>query len=170
MADSTVTINGLEFTLERELNASRSAVWEAWTNPDKLAKWWGPRGWTTSIEQFNFIPGGFWLYCMKCIDENQTEWFGQESWGKATFKNINPQDSFDYIDEFSDSEGNSTPGMPVSTTTLEFIETADDKTLLRSTTTFESEEALKQVIDMGMEQGIKETWDRLAETVEKVQI
>ena len=54
--------------------------------------------------------------------------------------------------------------MPVSETTLQFVE-EDGGTKLVSVTTFENEEALKTVMDMGMLEGITQTWDRLDDLV-----
>jgi uncharacterized protein YndB with AHSA1/START domain len=167
MSETIVTVDGTVFTMKRELNAPLDRVWEAWADPDILAKWWGPRGWETTIKSFDFTENGVWHYCMKCVDEKQGEWFGQESWGKATFKSIQPKNKFVYLDEFSDAEGNSNAEMPAIEIHMTFEETPDGKTVVTSASDFGSPEALKKVMEMGMEQGAKETWDRLAETVEK---
>jgi uncharacterized protein YndB with AHSA1/START domain len=151
--------------MERLLDAPRDRVWQAWADPEVLAKWWGPRGWETEIKTFEFKPGGVWHYGMKCVDERQGEFFGQVSWGKATFVEVNEPDNFVYKDEFADEEGNVNPEMPVMTITMDFIE-EDGKTRLRSTGVFDTEEGYNKVIAMGVEQGAAETWDRLAETVE----
>jgi uncharacterized protein YndB with AHSA1/START domain len=80
------------------------------------------------------------------------------------FSAIHPIDGFSYTDYFCDENGVVTEGMPVSTTRMQFIE-EEGRTKIISTTTFESEDALKAVMDMGMLQGITETWDRLEEVV-----
>lgn len=153
--------------VERVFDAPSSKVWEAWSNADILAKWWGPRGWETTIKKFEFKPGGVWHYCMKCVDESQGEWFGQESWGIATFKEINPQERFMYEDAFTDLSGEPNPEMPITPVTNVFEETSDGKTKVTSTTRYSSDKDLQTVVDMGAEQGIEETWDRLAELIEK---
>lgn len=154
-----------ELVIERVFDAPRERVWSAYTDPEKLAKWWGPRGWETTIKEFNFRPGGVWHYCMKCVDKNQGEYYGQESWGKALYKEIDEPDSFVYIDYFSDAEGTQNESMPVATITMTFI-VDGDKTKLISRGVYESEPALQQVIAMGIEQGIGETLDRLEEFVQ----
>jgi uncharacterized protein YndB with AHSA1/START domain len=73
-----------------------------------------------------------------------------------------------YIDYFSDAEGNESDGLPASEITLNFEE-YEGKTKVVSRAQFGSAEALKTVIDMGMEQGITETWDRLAEHLQSLQ-
>ncbi len=35
-------------------------VWEAWTDPKQVALWWGPNGFSTTIEQMDVRPGGVW--------------------------------------------------------------------------------------------------------------
>lgn len=146
--------------VERTFNAPRNKVWEAFTNPELLAKWWGPRGWETEIKHMDFSDGGHWHYGMKCTDPAQEDWYGKTSWGKSIYKNITPQDSFEYTDMFCDENGTTTPGMPVSHTKLTFKDDGG-ATILTSKTEYETPEALAQVIEMGMEEGLSQTWDRL---------
>ncbi len=47
-----------EIVLTREFDASRELVWEAWTQPEHLARWWGPDGCTTTIHEMDVRPGG----------------------------------------------------------------------------------------------------------------
>jgi uncharacterized protein YndB with AHSA1/START domain len=164
MGDTTFTKDRAIKTLkmERVFDAPRERVWQAWTT-DEINKWWGPRGWETTSKHMDFKQGGYWLYGMKCVDENQGEWFGQESWGKAVYKEIDEPNKFVYEDHFVDAEGNETEGMQVDMTiTVEFVE-EDGKTRVISSTVFGTEEEYDKVIAMGVEQGAGETWDRLAE-------
>jgi uncharacterized protein YndB with AHSA1/START domain len=50
--------NNRELNLDRTYNAPRSKVWEAWTDPKRIAKWWGPRGVTNPVCEFEAKPGG----------------------------------------------------------------------------------------------------------------
>ncbi|MEM9545710.1 MAG: SRPBCC domain-containing protein [Bacteroidota bacterium] len=50
--------------IERTLNAPIELVWEAWTNPEHIVKWWNPRGSDTTIEKHEFKVGGEWRYSM----------------------------------------------------------------------------------------------------------
>ncbi|MBN9522288.1 SRPBCC domain-containing protein [bacterium] len=49
---------------ERVFSASPRAVFAAFEQPDQLARWWGPKGFTNSFEQFEFTPGGRWVFTM----------------------------------------------------------------------------------------------------------
>jgi uncharacterized protein YndB with AHSA1/START domain len=146
------------FVYERIINAPRERVWQAWTDPRQLEKWWGPRGWTTTIYTMDVRPGGKWHYCMR-QDED-----GMESWGLSTYKEVTAPSRLTYDDAFSDKDGNVNPQMPVMPIEVQFIE-QDGKTRLYSITHLDSAETLAQLKEMGMEQGLSETWDRLEELV-----
>lgn len=49
---------------ERVLSADVQAVFAAFERPDRLARWWGPRGFTNTFERFEFEPGGHWVFVM----------------------------------------------------------------------------------------------------------
>lgn len=155
-------IDGRELVLERVFDAPRELVFKAFSESERLKQWWGPRGWTLPVCNVDFRPGGVWHYCMKCTDKNQGEFYGMESWGKAVYQEIIENEKIVYTDYFSDAEGNEAEGMPPSQITVIFTE-EEGRTKLVSRAVFDSTEALKTVLDMGMEQGISETWDRLDE-------
>ena len=58
-------------TLKRTLNAPIKLVWDAWTQPDHIAQWWGPKGMTTKIIEHDFRVGGQWKYTMDMPDGNE---------------------------------------------------------------------------------------------------
>lgn len=56
--------NSNELTLTRVFDAPVNLVWEAWTDPKKVAKWWGPRGFTITTKSKDLRSGGKWIYTM----------------------------------------------------------------------------------------------------------
>ena len=56
--------NVKELTLTRVLNAPRELVFKAWTDPEMLADWWGPRGFTAPVCEIDLRPGGALRICM----------------------------------------------------------------------------------------------------------
>ncbi|NEW05346.1 SRPBCC domain-containing protein [Paenibacillus sp. SYP-B3998] len=168
MSNKMITkVEGQELILERVFEAPRELVFKAFSEAEHLKHWWGPRGWTLTVCTVDFRPGGIWHYCMKCIDEKQGDFYGYESWGKAVYQEIVETEKIVYLDYFSDAEGNEAEGMPSSQITMTFV--ADEgKTKLISRARYASTEALKAVLEMGMEQGITETWDRLAEHLQTI--
>lgn len=53
-----------EIKVERLFDAPRDLVFKAWSDPEHLIKWWGPRGFTNTFHTFNMTPGGIWKYVM----------------------------------------------------------------------------------------------------------
>ncbi|MHA7963834.1 SRPBCC domain-containing protein [Paenibacillus sp. CAU 1782] len=161
-------VEGTLLTLEREFDAPKELVFEVHSSAEHLKQWWGPRGWELTHCSIDFRPGGVWHYCMTCKDKNQGEYFGMESWGKGIYKTIDAPNEIQYTDYFSDAEGNIAEGMPPSQNVWEFKALEGNRTLLVNKARYESEEAIRQVLEMGMEQGIDETLDRLDEYLQSL--
>ncbi|MFS0838802.1 SRPBCC family protein [Paenibacillus sp. 1P03SA] len=164
----TSKVEDKTLTLERVFNAPRELVFQAFTQAEHLKHWWGPRGWTIPVINLDFRVGGVWHYCMKCEDKNQGDFYGMESWGKAVYSEIQAPEKIVYTDYFSDAEGNVAENMPATVCTLNFVE-VEGGTKVINTAEYATAESLKQVMDMGMLQGITETWDRLVEHLERIQ-
>lgn len=152
--------------LERVFNAPRELVFKMFKDPEHLKHWWGPRGWELPVCKMEFRPEGVWHYCMKCVDKNQGQYFGMEAWGKGVYKEIKEPERIVYTDYFSDADGNINKSLPATFVTMDFIDQGG-KTKLVSRSEYVSAEALKTVMDMGMLQGITETWDRLEERLKE---
>jgi len=65
------------FRHSREIPATPTAVFAAFSDPARLARWWGPSGFSNSFHTFEFHPGGRWLFTMHGPDgkdyPNQSE-------------------------------------------------------------------------------------------------
>jgi uncharacterized protein YndB with AHSA1/START domain len=48
----------------RVVNAPPSIVFKAWTEPERLERWWGPNGFTSTISVYDLRPGGRWVFVM----------------------------------------------------------------------------------------------------------
>ncbi|WP_428194442.1 SRPBCC domain-containing protein [Deinococcus saxicola] len=127
-----------------------------------MRHWWGPRGWEVTHCTVVLRPGDKWHYCMKCVDRNQGDFHGMESWGLAIYDEIVAPERLVYTDYFSDAEEAMNTDLPTSQTTLIFVDLGDSTQII-SCSMYGTEDALKTVMDMGMLQGITQTWDRLAE-------
>ena len=68
-----------EYVLEREFNAPREMVWKAWTDPELLARWYGPNI-ETVIHEFDLREGGVW--------HNEMIWGGSSKYQKVVFKEV----------------------------------------------------------------------------------
>ena len=144
-----------EILVTRTFDAPRDLLWQMWTQAEHLQHWWGPEGWSLPICEVDFRPGGSWFYCMQGPD-------GMQSCGKATYLGIDPPKRLVYEDAFTDAEGNVLEGMPLAHITLEFVE-AGDKTTVLNTVRYPSKAERDAVLEMGVEAGIDQTWNRLDE-------
>lgn len=68
---TTNDIENRTLSLKRTFNAPIALVWEAWTQPEHIAHWWGPKGMETRVIEHNFSVGGEWKYAMAMPDGNE---------------------------------------------------------------------------------------------------
>src|SRR5579871_3611966 len=94
-----------EITLRRVINAPRQLVFQAWTDPELLAKWWGPRGVTNPECEIDLRPGGE-LNVVMLAGEAMGELAGQRWPMKATFKEIVEPEKLVFINQALDNDGN----------------------------------------------------------------
>lgn len=107
-----------ELEIVRVFNAPRELVWKAWTEPERLMQWWGPKTYTAPVWKMDFREGGTYLYCMKSAE-------GQEFWGTGTYKEIIPNEKIVWTDSFADADGNK-----VNAQSLGFPDTWPDELLV----------------------------------------
>jgi uncharacterized protein YndB with AHSA1/START domain len=98
------------FVISRVFNAPREQVWKAWTEPERLKQWWGPKGFSVHTCKVDLRPGGVFLYGMKAPD-------GADMWGKFVYRKIEAPRRLEFIVSFSDPKGGVTrhpasPGWP----------------------------------------------------------
>lgn len=151
--EATTDVSERELVMERVFNAPRELVFKAWTEPEHLAHWWGSKGWTLPVCTVDLRPGGEWHYCMRGPE-------GEESWGKATYREIVPPERLVYVDAFSDAEGNVNPALPQMVIAVEFFE-HEGQTKVVSRSLFATVEERDTVLAMGAVEGMNETLDRL---------
>lgn len=68
---STSQANNRTLSLNRTLNAPIKLVWEAWTQPEHIVMWWGPKGMDTKVIKHDFKAGGAWEYVMQMPDGSE---------------------------------------------------------------------------------------------------
>ena len=115
------------YVLERIFDAPRGLVWQTWTDPKLLHRWYGPNV-ETIIHQFDLKPGGAWL--------NEMKWGGKSDFSKMLFQEVTQREKLVWHHSSTDSNWNiiTSPMMPdwprVLLTTVIF-ENRGDKTSVR---------------------------------------
>lgn len=87
-----------EFVITRTFDAPRDLVFRAWTEGDRLARWFGPTGFTMLSSTLDLRPGGVFHYGMRSPD-------GKAMWGKWTFREVVPPERLVVVVSFSDEAG-----------------------------------------------------------------
>ena len=142
-------------TLRREFLANRQFVWDCYTKSELLDQWFSPKPMTTKTKAMEFREGGHWHYAM--VDPNGTEY-----WGYTEYQTIKPIDFYNSLDAFSNEQGEINKDYPRAKWKVTFTDKAEN-TLVETLVQYNSLQDLETVIQMGMEQGMKMTLEKLDE-------
>jgi len=99
---ATQTANSLDVVVTRVFDAPVEEVWKAWTDSEKVMRWWGPTGFTAPVARIDFRVGGKSLVCMRA----PKDFGGQDFYNTWTYQKIKPYESIEMIFTFSDKDGN----------------------------------------------------------------
>jgi uncharacterized protein YndB with AHSA1/START domain len=154
MTATVTTPTDREIHIERVFDAPRDKVFAAFTNPELIPEWWGPRGTTTIVDEMDVRPGGSWRFVGRGADGSETAFRG-------TYREITAPERIVQTFEWE--------GMPghVSVETAVF-EDLGDRTRLVATSLFHTSEERDGMLHSGMEGGMNETYDRLDEVLARL--
>jgi uncharacterized protein YndB with AHSA1/START domain len=142
-----------EIRITRVYDAPVRMVWDAWTDPEKVGKWWGPRGFTLTTKSKELRPGGRWIYTMHGPD-------GTDYPNIATYHEVVPMKRLVY------DHGGNEERQKLFTVTATFSE-SDGKTTLDMTMAFDTAAIAAESRVFIKKAGGNGTWDRLAEFLEE---
>ncbi len=145
VTEVTTDPEALTMTLTADFAAPVTRLWEAFTDPRQLERFWGPPGWPASFPRFEFTAGGRAVYAM-------TSPQGEKSYGSWEFLEIDEPRGFTVMDNFANEEGAPLDGMPVMRVVFRF-EPTDTGSRLVNVSYFASAEALEQVLAFGAVEG-----------------
>jgi len=141
-------LDQLTITIVADFAAPLSRLWDAYTDPRQIERFWGPPTYPATFIRHEAVAGGRSVYKM-------TGPAGDVHWGSWDWTAADAPNSFEVLDNFADETGTPTPDMP--TTRMDFAFSAtDDGSRLVTTSHFASLEQMQQQLDMGMLEGIKE--------------
>ncbi len=154
-----------DIVITRIIDAPRDLVFRAWTDPEYLVHWWGPKGFTTPSCKVDLRPGGIFHFCMRSPD-------GRDFWGRGIYHEITEPEKIVYTDSFSDEEGNLVEperyGMSRDFPSETLVTVTFGK--LKGKTELTMHHAVMESVPERdeMKQGWTEMFDRLNEYLEKV--
>ena len=162
MAGSTVSERG-RMVVTRVFDAPRELVWKAWTDPQYIMQWWGPRGFTAPVCRMDFRVGGKLLCCMRSPD-------GQEFWNAVEYHEIVPPERIVSLMYFADAQGNKIDPAELGID-HEALEGAYDVTLFedlgngRTKLTFIGNEPLESAKNSGQLEGWNQILEKMAAVI-----
>ena len=145
VTDVTHDLDTRTLTITAEFAAPVQRIWQVYADPRQLEKVWGPPTYPATVVDHDLRPGGRMTYVMTGPE-------GDKHAGYWQITAVNEPTSFSFDDGFADLDFNPTPGMPVSKNVFTFTE-HDGGTRATYVSTYESAEALQQVLDMGVVEG-----------------
>lgn len=157
----TTNIVEREFVMERIFDAPRELLFKAFTEPEHVARWWAPVSYTIPVCKIDLRPGGVWHYCMRSPE-------GEEHWVKSIYREIIQPERIVYTCTFADKDANPVEDIPEQLGTVTFTE-YKGKTKLTIRIQLASADDLKTTLDMGMIEGLTETFNNLANLLKEIQ-
>jgi uncharacterized protein YndB with AHSA1/START domain len=137
----------LTMVVTAEFDAPVERVWQLWADPRQLERWWGPPTHPATVVDHDLVPGGTVTYFMTGPE-------GDKHGGWWRILAVDAPHSLELQDGFADDTGAPNPDMPVTTLRMTLSEEAG-VTQMVMTSTFPSLEAMEQMVDTGMEEGIR---------------
>ena len=137
-----------EIVLTRVFDAPRRLVFDAFTKPELLKRWFGPRGWSLAVCEVDLKVGGSFRFVLEGPD-------GKRMGMRGVYREIVSPERSVHMESFDDFPGES----QVTTVLVE----QGGKTTLTATVLYSSAEVRDAVIKSGMEHGAAESYDKLAE-------
>ncbi len=143
----------LTMTVVADFPVPVQRLWDTYADPRQLERFWGPRMWPATFTRHDMQPGGRSDYFMTGPD-------GEVSRGYWEYLTVQPAQSFEVRDAFANPDGSPNPDMPTLRMVVTFTPT-DTGSRVSTTTWFKSVAELDLLIEMGMEQGMREAVDQM---------
>ena len=152
----------------RVFDAPVDQVWQAWSDSERVMRWWGPTGFTCPLAEMDFREGGTSLVCMRA----PAEFGGQDWYNTWTYEEIVPLKRLVYLLRFADKDGNVLdpaqlgllPGIPREVRNVNtFKDLGDGKTELTITEQSYTSDQAHDLSKAGLEQCL----DKLADSLKQ---
>ena len=147
MAAKPETAADREIVMTRTVNAPRALVWDAWTQADQIAAWWGPNGFTTTHKEMKVAVGGVWRFTMHGPD-------GKDWPNRIVYREVVKPERLVYDHDDDEAGARSF----VSTVTFEDL---GGETRITLRLAFDSKEARDATVKFGAIEGGNQTLTRL---------
>lgn len=135
--------------VEAEYRATVARVWQLWADPRQLERWWGPPTYPATVTHHDLAAGGTVQYHMTGPE-------GDKHHGGWRVVRAEEPHLIEFEDYFADDTGNENADLPQSKTVVSIEDIGNGTTRMSIDTRYASTEALQQVLEMGMEEGMRQ--------------
>ena len=139
--------DNLTITLIADFDAPIEQVWDLWSDPRKLERWWGPPTHPATFDKHDLTPGGEATYFMSGPDGAM--------WGAWRVRAVDPPTSLEFINAFADKDGTPVADMPIFTVKVRLTE-RDGRTRMEMHERFESRQDMEMMVNMGTIDGLQQ--------------
>jgi uncharacterized protein YndB with AHSA1/START domain len=91
-----------DLVITRIIDAPLELVWKAWTDPERVRRWWGPKDYVSPTCKIDLRVGGKYIFCMRAPAEQG----GQDSYTAGVYRKIVPMERLEFTQGLSDKDGN----------------------------------------------------------------
>jgi uncharacterized protein YndB with AHSA1/START domain len=158
--ESVKDLEELTLTITAEFPAAIDRVWLLWTDPRRLERWWGPPTWPAVFERHEPVEGGRSSYVMTGPDGEEAR-----GWWRVTL--VEEPSRFEFDDGFADENGDPDDSMGITHAAVTLEEVAEGTTRMVVRSRFETLEQLEQMVQMGMEEGMRQALGQIDELLQE---
>lgn len=145
LTDVTTDIDNRTLVMTCDFPVTPERLWQVWADPRQLEQWWGPEGYPATVTEHDLMPGGLVKYHMTSPE-------GEKFPGGWEVIAVDDPGRLELKDFFADADGNPVDSAPTSRMVVEITATETGARMV-NTSTWETAEAMQQVLEMGVVEG-----------------
>jgi uncharacterized protein YndB with AHSA1/START domain len=148
VTDVSKDFDALTMTITAEFVAGAQRIWQLWSDPRQLERWWGPPSWPATFVEHELTPGTRSAYFMTGPD-------GEKHHGWWRIDEVAPPHRLRIEDGFADEDGHPNEQEPLQSAVVTIAE-SDGVTTMSIECSFSDAAGMERMLEMGMEQGMVE--------------
>ena len=153
VVSSYKNVENLTLTVTAEFDANVDRVWQVWEDPRQLERWWGPPTVPATFDRLEFEPGGDARYYMTLPE-------GQKAYGWWKLIAVDAPNRLEFDEGFAGDDGEPLDPDDAARCVVTLDEDGGG-TRMTFVATFRSAEQLQQMLEMGMEEGLREAMGQI---------
>jgi uncharacterized protein YndB with AHSA1/START domain len=141
-------------TIDAEFGSPVERVWELWSDPRQLERWWGPPTYPATVVDHDLAPGARVAYYMTGPEGDRVH-----GWWRIV--EVDAPRRLEFEEGFATADGTPDPDKPVTSMRVDLVADGESRTRMTIHSTFASAEAMDELLAMGMEEGMSEAMGQI---------